>query len=276
MANGDEARRSGNLLTSLLSAAVVVLSATVAVLVWLVPDPETIATTVSKRLEKDGFLKEGLFNERMNVVDRAHEDIKNTLARIEAALGSCCVDGQPPPVTPGTLGPYLQVLFKNAGRNNQQLAAEDESVEEALARLTPESVGIALSDVQREELDKYAAAFQACAAGGRVRLKVQGYSSTREFVNAQGEIHRHSDALNVKTANLRARGVIDYLDDRGGANAANGVDVLHTPWRSYGAMRRPFLDVDDDFAGAEQEQLNRVVLVEIQDAGGCSVHGKAQ
>ena len=61
-----------------------------------------------------------------------------------------------------------------------------------------------------------------------------------------------------------------------GANGDNGVDVLHEPWRSYGAMRRPFLDVDDDFAGAEQEQLNRVVLVDIQDAGGCSVHGKTQ
>lgn len=285
MANGGS--RFERAITSLLASTVVVLAIVVGVLVWrllaLAPvveptppvDLDAVAEAVSERLTEDGFLQEEPFGERVDAAHAAladghrvladqHREMADAISR----LRTCC-EGNAASI----LRQFVPVTFEN-GRLRYEDAAErrNETREDALARLTPNSRGVALTPAQEAELAEYAAAFKACAASAPVRLKVQGYSSTREFADAQGAAHIHSDALNVKLANLRAQMVIDYLDGQD-ANAENGVHVLHEPWPDYRAMRRPFQDAGADLPGSAQERLNRVVLVEIQDAGGCATNG---
>lgn len=283
MANGGSPPRREGLLTSLLAAAVALLAAGVGVLAWhlttLPPtigqppvDLDAVAAAVSARLADDGFLQETPFGERVHtalaaLVDdhRMLVDQHRAMAEAISRLRACC-EGNAASI----LGQYIPVTFEN-GRLSPENAADrrNETGEDALARLTPGSRGVALGPAQQAELTKYAQAFKACAARAPVRLKVQGYSSTRKFADAPGAPHPHSDALNLKLANLCATAVIDYLATEG-ANAEHGVHVLHEPWPNYDAMRRPFLDAHEDLPGSAQEQLNRVVLVEIQDAGGCA------
>ena len=287
MANGGSPSRFERAITSLLASTVVVLAIVVGVLVWrllaLAPvvepptpvDLDAVAEAVSERLAQDGFLQEEPFGER---VDAAHAALADdhrvlfeqhrTMAEAISRLRACC-EGE----AAGSQRQYIPVTFEN-GRLRYEDAAErrDEALGDALARLTSSSPGVALEPAQQAELAELAEAFKACAASAPVRLKVQGYSSTREFADAQGVPHPHSDALNLKLANLRGQTVIDYLDSQD-ANADYGVHVLHEPWPNYDAMRRPFLDAHEDLPGSAQERLNRVVLVEILDAGGCATNG---
>ena len=281
MADDAQSRGEGNRLVPLLAAATVALAIAVALLVWVTWPPngpgvdvDEIAAAVSKRLEEDGFLKKDAFDSRMDGLEEAvslrlttndfNQAIADLKRAIEAIEGTCC-DG--PTVTPPVAGqPRIWVAFDNARL--------DEDPTGSLAptqRLTKDSDGIALPDFQQERLNRLAAALRACALlDRRVRLRIQGYSSTREFVDAQGQRMPGSQTLNVEAANLRAGVVIDHLRNRG-LISDNGVDIDHVPWTDYPTMRRPFLDSREEFQSAAQELLNRVVLVEVHDAGGCAL-----
>ena len=197
----DTPTRSGNPLAALLAAATAILAVAVAVLVlWPPngPDAATIAEAVSQRLEKDGYLKKDHFDQRMDRLIEAAasllktEDFERGLDDLKRALASCCGATNSPTVG---LQPRIWVVFENARLDGDK-------------RLTAESHGVAISGRQRERLDKLAQALIACAAPDRpVRLKIQGYSSTREFVDDEGQRLGDSDGLNLQAANLRAEGV---------------------------------------------------------------------
>ena len=264
----DNARnRSGNPLAALLAAATAILAVAVAVLVlWPPngPDAATIAEAVSQRLEKDGYLKKDHFDQRMDRLNEAAslllktEDFERGLADLKRALASCCRATTNPTVG---LQPRIWVVFENARLD------EDE-------RLTAESHGIAISGRQRERLGKLAQALLACAAPGRpVRLKIQGYSSTREFVDDEGDPLKRSEDLNLQAANLRAEVVRAHLLElnRAAGNPAELLDIVYTVWEEYKDIRRPFLDAHEEIESTDHEQLNRAVLVEVLDAGLCAV-----
>lgn len=272
MAADAQAQKSGDTLVTLLGAATAVLAVAVAVLVWNAlgeppsngPDPEKIAEAVSKRLAKDGYLKEETFNRRMNSLDQVVSSLL-TAANFERAVddlkraleNTCCG-------VPGS--PRIWVLFENAKLEDDETGARSPR-----ERLTAASRGIAIGDREQARLNVLAAALRACAVGDRrVRLNIQGYSSTREFVDAQGRAMPDSQALNLEAANLRAEGVISHLRGQK-VHEENGVDIHHVPWQNYAAIRRPFRDSDDEIDGTDQERLNRVVLVELHDAGACAV-----
>ena len=162
--------------------------------------------------------------------------------------------------TPGADNPTasrIEVLFDNARLQPKKGGRS----------LTESSPGIALTAPQGAELDKLAAALLACAEPGpSVRLKLQGYSSTRAFVDETGTRLLNSDELNVQAANLRAEAVKGRLASQG-IHPDGGFDVRYRPWETFADMARPFKD--SGFRGAAQEQLNRVVFVELQDAGAC-------
>ena len=283
MADDPQGRYEGNRLVPLLAVATAALAIAVALLVWVTWPPngpgvdvdvDEIAAAVSKRLEKDGFLKKDAFDERMDGLEEAvslrlttnhfNQAIADLKRAIEAINGACC-DGSTatPPVA---RQPRIWVAFDNA-----RLDEDPTGTLAPIQRLTKDSDGIALPNQQRQRLNRLAAALRACALPDRrVRLRIQGYSSTREFVDAQGQSIQGSQALNVKAANLRAGVVIDNLHEQR-AGEDDGVDIDHVPWTDYSTMRRPFLDSREEFQSAAQELLNRVVLVEVRDAGGCAL-----
>ena len=278
-----EARNRGNTLATSLASATAILA--VAVLAWLVlvdpptppipttlPTPEQIADAVSKRLAEDGYLKKEAFDQRMGRLDEAVSTLLTTdgfqravaeLKRSLQTLQSCCGARSTPS---GGRQPRIWVVFENA-----KLDDDPTGTLSAIARLKANSPGIVISEDQRARLDQLAAALRACATPERwVRLNIQGYSSTREFLDAQGQPMPDSEVLNVVAANLRAEGVVDHLSGEG-LDAGSSVEVLHVPWQNYTDIRRPFLDSPDGVKGTDQEQLNRAVLVEVQDAGACAV-----
>ena len=231
------------------------------------PTPAQIAEAVSERLAKDGYLNRQAFDQRMDALDEAAsallktEDFQRAVDDLKRILQSCCASGTP------LVGskPRIWVVFENAKLNDDPTGTQS-----TIERLTADSRGIAISEEQRARLDPLAAALRACATPERrVRLNVQGYSSTREFLSAQGNPMPDSRALNVEAANLRAEAVIDHLREQG-VHADDGVDVLHAPWQGYADMRRPFLDSGNGLQGTNQELLNRAVHVEVLDAGGCA------
>lgn len=283
MADDAQGRYEGNRLVPLLAAATVALAIAVALLVWVTWPPngpgvdvdvDKIAVAVSKRLEEDGFLKKDAFDERMDGLEEAvslrlttndfNQAIVDLKRAIEAIEGACC-DGSA--VTPPIARqPRIWVAFDNA-----RLDEDPTGTLAPIQRLTKDSDGIALPDRQQERLSRLAAALRACALPDRrVRLSIQGYSSTREFVDAQDQPLQGSQALNVKAANLRAGVVIDHLREQR-AGEGNGVDIDHVAWTDYPTMRQPFLDSREEFQSTAQELLNRVVLVEVRDAGGCAL-----
>lgn len=245
MANGESPAK-GALSTLLLFAAVVALAIAVVVLAWI----------AFGRL--DDLLTKAEFQKRMDVVDAAHEGIKDSVEELgerikvlEQLIGRCCTGSDPnPPSPPSRLNPRLEVMFENARVDDGPWLSE-------------ESRGITLSTEQGEKLTKFARALVACATPAQVRLKVQGYSSTREFQGAS-----NSDDLNLDAANLRAEVVRAHLVAEG-ANEKNNVHVRHDPWRRYAEIQRPFKDAEGFSGITDQEQLNRVVYIELQDAGGC-------
>ena len=283
MADDAQGRYEGNRLVPLLAVATAALAIAVALLVWVTWPPNgpgvdvdvnEIAAAVSKRLEKDGFLKKDAFDERMDGLEEAvslrlttnhfNQAIADLKRAIEAINGACC-DGSTA-IPPVAHQPRIWVAFDNA-----RLDEDPTGTLAPIQRLTKDSDGIALPNQQRQRLNRLAAALRACALPDRrVRLRIQGYSSTREFVDAQGQSIQGSQALNVKAANLRAGVVIDNLHEQR-AGEDDGVDIDHVPWTDYSTMRRPFLDSREEFQSAAQELLNRVVLVEVRDAGGCAL-----
>lgn len=263
-------------LTALLAAATAILAIAVVLLAWWVIygkpptpppnglDPETIAEAVSKRLEQDGYLKKDHFDQRMDGLDDAvssllkAEDFDRGLAELKRALAACCGNTpNPPPVGSRPLQPRIWVMFDNARLN------EDE-------RLTAESHGIAISGPQIVRLDSLRRALLACASPEQpVRLRIQGYSSTRDFVNDEGKPLRGSKALNLQAANLRAEVVRAHLLADPDAN--DRVEILHDPWQELTDIRRPFLDSHEEIESTDHELLNRTVLVAVLDAGKCAV-----
>ena len=261
----DAPTRAGNPLTALLGAATAILAIVVAVLaLWPpppCPDAATIAEAVSQRLEKDGYLKKDHFDGRMDRLNEAvslllkTEDFERGLADLKRALASCCGATNSPTVG---LQPRIWVVFENARLDEDK-------------RLTAQSHGIAISGRQRERLDKLAQALLACAAPDRpVRLKIQGYSSTREFVDDGGRRLPDSDDLNLQAANLRAEVVIGHLRSQG-LNEDAGVEIRHVDWQKYEDIRRPFLDSHEEVQSMDHELLNRAVFLEVLDAGKCAV-----
>lgn len=275
MADDAPPRGTGRTLVTLLAAVAAVLAVTVAWLVWRGTDEppccpqvdvKAIAEAVSIRLEEDGYLKQSHFDRRTDDLDAAvsllltAEEFRAAIAGLKRAC--CAGPSGAPPVS------RIWVVFDNA-----QLDEEDATGTDPLNRLTESSHGIAISEAQRERLDGLARALDACATPDRpVRLKIQGFSSTREFVGEGGIALPDSESLNLKAANLRAANVSDHLDPPGeGSDTESNVKVSHVRWTSYADIRRPFLDAPEGIDSTEQELLNRSVLVEIEDAGACAV-----
>ena len=238
MANGDSPANKGALSNLLLPAALAALAIAVAILAWIV------------------FARLDEFEARLDRLDEAHSEIMAAVEKLvtkkhfdkridelEDLITRCCKGGSP----------RLEVMFENAGLKGASSLNED-------------SPGIALSHEQGEKLDKLAAALRVCAEGDDVHLKVQGYSSTQPFKGA-GAVLINSDELNLDAANLRAAVVIRRLA-ASGAVRGNNVHIHHDPWPNFPAMQRPFKDANG-FSKTAQEQLNRVVYIDLQDAGGC-------
>lgn len=249
MANGDSPANKGALSNLLLPAALAALAIAVAILAWI----------VFALLDLDSLLTKEEFRKRMDAVDAAHEEISKSVEKrvttehfderideLEELLTRCCKGGSP----------RLEVMFENAGLNGASSLNED-------------SPGIVLSNAQEIKLDKLADALIACATppSESVSLKVQGYSSTRPF---KGTSVRISNELNLSAANLRAEVVIDHLVARVERDpiGKSRVDIRYEPWLDYEDIQRPFED-KARFSGMDQEQLNRVVYIDLQDAGGC-------
>ena len=280
MADDAQGQGGGKSLVAFLAAATAALAIVLALLIIWPPNgptPEEIAAAVSARLEKDGFLKKDAFDSRMDgletkvslllTTERFDQAIAELKRAIEAINGTCC-EG-PTATPPAARQPRIWVTFENA-----RLDKDPTGALAPLRRLTQDSEGIALSGGQQQRLNALADALRTCALPDRrVRLRIQGYSSTREFVDAGGQPMRDSQALNVEAANLRAEAVIDHLR-AARAGEDNGVDIDHAAWKGYPQMRRPFLDARDEFESTAPELLNRTVLVEIRDAGGCALDAR--
>ena len=72
----------------------------------------------------------------------------------------------------------------------------------------------------------------------------------------------NSDELNLKTANLRAKLVADYLRKK-------DFEVELKKWGSFENLRRPYLD--DSPPGTDKETLNRTVFIEVLHAAACDL-----
>lgn len=286
MARHAQGRSAGQALVAVLAALAAALAVVVVWLVWedsTEPPPpcptcppvdvEAIAEAVSNRLDRDGFLKKSDFDGRMVGLDAAvlsllrTGEFRTAIDDLKRALGSaCCGDSAGTPAAS-----RIWVVFDNA-----QLDEEDATGTDPLEQLTKSSPGIAISKAQMGRLDRLRDALRACATADRpVRLKIQGFSSTREFVGSNGTPMRRSEALNLKAANLRAQNVIDHLSG-GDGDAKSTLAIRHVPWQTYAEIRRPFLDAPEGVDGTEQELLNRAVLVEVQDAGACAVEAMGE
>ena len=124
-------------------------------------------------------------------------------------------------------------------------------------RLTRNSFGVKLAHHHLKRLELITDAFGPChAEGNPVVLRVTGSSSTAEFrIRPSGEPMDKSAALNLKTANLRAEIVEDYL-------VRQGFDVRSAKWDDIDHLHRRYLD--------NAQALDRTVLIEVESAGACS------
>lgn len=253
-------------------------------LVFLVlTGPEEIADTVVQEIKAEGYLTERAFLKRIagleaglvdaldGVPPKVHEWINAQGYLTEEAFlrhikecslfpaGPNCGGATPDEKPSPAVLPQLPLLFENAKLAPRQSPDED-------WWLSPDSEGVTLTPAHKTALDTFIKAFTPCAAveGRTVLVRVEGYASSRQFVDQDGRPLPDSDALNLQAANLRAQGVADYL-----RNAGQGFEIDYEPWASFDAMQRPFVDRSKALQGTEQEALNRSVVVQVHDAGGC-------
>lgn len=182
------------------------------------------------------------------LVDDLHSHITST-------CGTCPSCGTPQRDCPASsVVSNFTLLYENARLNN------DEAI-------TAKSGGVRLEERHKQRLEKIAIAFKACQreAGIPVKFGVTGYSSTAKF-QRENPARRvgmpNSDELNLKTANLRAEVVADYLREK-------GFEVERKRWDSFEALDRPYLD--DTPADTDKEALNRTVFIEVLHAGACDL-----
>ena len=144
-------------------------------------------------------------------------DIKNGALEkvIKELLGKCCC--QAPTSCPDyatTAKSTFTLLYENARLNLD-------------GELTPESVGIKLTEGHKRRLDRIVEAFAACARPPRhvVEFKVLGYASTAEFQeerhDGSNEPMSNSGELNRRAAQQRAEVVVGYLEKKGKLEQAN-------------------------------------------------------
>ena len=139
-----------------------------------------------------------------------------------------------------------------------------------LADGVPAGDGVA---VPEQEVNRTLAALGACARdGARVTVRPYGFASDAAFQNADGTPMARSDALNLKTANLRARNAYRELTARADAYPRVQVEEQHE-WSSLEQMKQKRDDgsliphSDDE---QERERMRRVVVLEVIDRGGCA------
>ena len=252
----------------LLYAAVALLAVAVAYLAWTIgrlpsdtpanPTNGADDTTKAPPTELAGDLAsqhtdirervDGLYPHIASVVGGAIEN--STCLTPETSPDGC-------PATPSLATSVVSnftLLYENARLN------DDEDI-------TVESVGVRLAPRHVRRLEKLANAFKACQqdVANTVKFRVTGYSSTAKFQRETSTFKvemSKSDALNLKTANLRAAVVADYL-------RTQDFEVESEPWDSFPALRRPYLD--DSPPGTDKEALNRTVFIEVLHAGACDL-----
>ena len=272
----------------------VILGVCVAILAFLPVDSEefnermtkleeavdAVPSNVLERVKAEGYLTERAFLKRIarleaglddaldEVPPRVHEWIR-AQGYLTERVFLHHIQGSPPPKVPArrqadpppmpspAILPQLPLPFENAKLAPRQSPDED-------WQLSPDSEGVRLAPAHEIALDTFVKAFTPCAEVRPVQLVVVGYASTRQFVDQDGRPLPNSDALNLQAANLRAQGVANYL-----GSSAQGFEIIHKPWKSFEAMRRPFVDRSEALQGTEQEALNRSVVVQVHDAGGC-------
>ena len=161
-----------------------------------------------------------------------------------------CVGAVPPPMPPITVNSKFTFLYENARLNEEGEVARN-------------SVGVKLAPRHLKRLQLLTSAFEPChRADAPVEFEVAGYSSTAEFlVQPDGSPMDKSDELNIKTANLRAQIVGEYLKER--------FEVTTKEWPGDRDLERPY--VDNAQPGVAQQALNRTVLIELKSAGACDL-----
>ena len=161
-----------------------------------------------------------------------------------------CVGAVPPPMPPITVSSKFTFLYENARLNEEGEVAKN-------------SVGVKLAPRHLKRLELLTNALRPChGADAPVEFEVAGYSSTAEFlVQPDGSPMDRSDELNIKTANLRAQIVGEYLKER--------FAVTTKEWPGDRDLERPY--VDNAQPGVAQQALNRTVLIELKSAGTCDL-----
>ena len=139
-----------------------------------------------------------------------------------------------------------------------------------LADGVPAGDGVA---VPEQEVNRTLAALGACARDGApVTVRPYGFASDAAFRNADGTPMAQSDALNLKTANLRARNAYRELTARADAYPRVQVEEQHE-WSSLDEMKQKRDDgsliphSDDE---QERERMRRVVVLEVTAPDGCA------
>ena len=139
-----------------------------------------------------------------------------------------------------------------------------------LADGVPAGDGVA---VPEQEVNRTLAALGACARDGApVTVRPYGFASDASFLNADGTPMERSDALNLKTANLRARNAYRELTARADAYPHVRVEAQHE-WSSLDEMKQkrddgsliPYSDDEQD-----RERKRRAVVLEVLAPGGCA------
>ncbi|HEY0107573.1 MAG TPA: hypothetical protein VGB91_15940 [Rhizomicrobium sp.] len=130
--------------------------------------------------------------------------------------------------------------------------------------------GLKIGPMEKNVLSRLVGGLKICSVPGRrVALRVVGFASSAEF---QGVEPPMSELENMDIANLRAKQVADALRGLGGTDAQFEID--DPGWASFPKMRdsRPYDDSTDDKTGdLGQQMLDRVVFVELVNAGRCAI-----
>lgn len=154
-----------------------------------------------------------------------------------------------PPLTPPEIESRYTFLYENARLDDD-------------GEVTADSVGVKLAPRHRTRIDLLAAALLPChqAEAAPVEFDVIGYASTAEFrVQPSGGTMPNSGDLNLEAANLRAKIVGTYLQDK-------GFTVNTTQWSLERPMQRRYQD-------NAAQALNRTVFIDLKSAGGCDLEG---
>ena len=134
----------------------------------------------------------------------------------------------------------------------------------------PDDNGVTVSEqAVNRMLDELA----ACAEeGDSVTVRPYGFASNAPFRNADGTPMEESDALNLKTANLRARNAGTALTQGAGGHPHVRIEQAHD-WSSLEQMEQKR---DDEslitYSGDRQnrERLRRVVVLKVLARGRCT------